>query len=378
MPVFNEAHVLEPSLRRLHRYLDERFPFRWRITIADNDSTDDTWTVAQRLCAQLPHVWAVRVATRGRGGALREAWATSDAQVVAYMDVDLSTDLDALLPLVAPLVSGHSDIAVGSRLSRGARVRRGPKRELISRCYNLLLRTVLRTRVRDAQCGFKAVRATVARSLLPAIEDNGWFFDTELLVLGERVGLRIVELPVDWVDDADSRVDLWRTALEDLRGIWRVLRRQRHPGQPSDRPTLPEGMRRQLFRFALIGVASTVGYAALFTWWRPALGPWLANVAALAVTMVGNTVANRRWTFGRRGRRGAFRELWEGSGAFLVALAVSTAALVFVRLVTSEPAALLDLAALLAAGLLATAVRFLFFRGWVFHPVRLRRRDQWR
>jgi putative flippase GtrA len=376
MPVFNEAHVLEPSLRRVHRYLENRFPFRWRITLADNGSTDDTWTVAQRLCAQLPHVWAVRVATRGRGGALREAWATSDAQVVAYMDVDLSTDLDALLPLVAPLVSGHSDIAVGSRLSRGARVRRGPKRELISRCYNLLLRTVLRTRVRDAQCGFKAVRATVARSLLPAIEDNGWFFDTELLVLGERVGLRIVELPVDWVDDADSRVDLWRTALEDLRGIWRVLRRPRHPGLPSDRPTLPEGMRRQLFPFALIGVASTVVYAALFTWWRPALGPWLANVAALAVTMVGNTVANRRWTFGRRGRRGAFRELWEGSGAFLVALAVSTAALVFVRLVTSEPAALLDLAALLAAGLLATAVRFLFFRGWVFHPVCLRRRDQ--
>jgi putative flippase GtrA len=376
MPVFNEAHVLEPSLRRVHRYLENRFPFRWRITLADNGSTDDTWTVAQRLCAQLPHVWAVRVATRGRGGALREAWATSDAQVVAYMDVDLSTDLDALLPLVAPLVSGHSDIAVGSRLSRGARVRRGPKRELISRCYNLLLRTVLRTRVRDAQCGFKAVRATVARSLLPAIEDNGWFFDTELLVLGERVGLRIVELPVDWVDDADSRVDLWRTALEDLRGIWRVLRRPRHPGLPSDRPTLPEGMRRQLFPFALIGVASTVVYAALFTWWRPALGPWLANVAALAVTMVGNTAANRRWTFGRRGRRGAFRELWEGSGAFLVALAVSTAALVFVRLVTSEPAALLDLAALLAAGLLATAVRFLFFRGWVFHPVCLRRRDQ--
>ena len=124
------------------------------------------------------------------------------------MDVDLSTDLAALLPLVAPLLSGHSDLAIGSRLARGARVVRGAKREFISRCYNLILRASLAARFTDAQCGFKAIRADVAARLLPLVQDTGWFFDTELLVLAQRAGLRIHEVPVDWVDDPDSRVDI--------------------------------------------------------------------------------------------------------------------------------------------------------------------------
>ena len=139
------------------------------------------------------------------------------------MDVDLSTDLDGLLPLVAPLISGHSDVAIGSRLARGARVVRGPKREFISRCYNLLLRMVLHLGCSDAQCGFKAVRSDAAQQLLPLVEDTGWFFDTELLVLAERAGLRIHEVPVDWVDDPDSRVDIIATAVADLKGVARVL-----------------------------------------------------------------------------------------------------------------------------------------------------------
>ncbi len=141
------------------------------------------------------------------------------------MDVDLSTDLNAVLPLVAPLVSGHSDVAIGTRLAHGSRVVRGPKRELISRAYNLILKATVHNGFSDAQCGFKAVRADVARALLPLIEDNAWFFDTELLIVAEHNGLRIHEVPVDWVDDVDSRVDVRTTAVEDLRGIWRVLRR---------------------------------------------------------------------------------------------------------------------------------------------------------
>jgi len=160
VPVHNEVHVLDTSMRRLHGYLDARFPLRWHITIVDNASTDGTWAVAQRLCTELSHTRTVHLDVKGRGRALREVWSASDALVVAYMDVDLSTDLDALLPLVAPLVSGHSDLAVGSRLAHGARAVRGPKRELISRCYNLLLRAVLGMHIRDAQCGFKAARST--------------------------------------------------------------------------------------------------------------------------------------------------------------------------------------------------------------------------
>ena len=173
-------------------------------------------------------------------------WAESDADVVAYMDVDLSTDLDALLPLVAPLVSGHSDLAIGSRLDGRSRVVRGPKREVISRCYNTLLHVVLRTRFHDAQCGFKAGRRTTIQALLPAVQDDGWFFDTELLVAAERAGLRIHEVPVDWVDDPDSRVDVWRTAVDDLKGVWRVLRHRRVPEIGDRRPDLPDGMAGQL------------------------------------------------------------------------------------------------------------------------------------
>jgi glycosyltransferase involved in cell wall biosynthesis len=227
LPAYNEAHVLEANVARLHADLTDRFPFRWSITIVDNASTDATWPTARRLARTLSNVHCVHLDRRGRGRAIRAAWAASDADVVAYMDVDLSTRLDALLPLVAPIVSGHSDVAIGSRLAPGARVVRGPVREVVSRAYNLILRTALRVRFRDAQCGFKAARADTARSLLPAVEDDAWFFDTELLVEAQRRGLRIHEVPVDWVEDRDTRVDLVRTAIDDLKGVWRLARNRR-------------------------------------------------------------------------------------------------------------------------------------------------------
>ena len=226
VPVHNEEHVLEASIRRLHGYLAASFPFPFRITIADNASTDATWPLALRLAGQLSEVRAVHLPQKGRGRALRQVWGASDADVVAYMDVDLSTGLEALLPLVAPLVSGHSDLAVGTRLANRAAVVRGPRRELVSRCYNLLLRATMRARFSDAQCGFKAGRTEVVQALLPEVEDQAWFFDTELLLAAQRGGRRIHEVPVDWVEDTDSRVDVVRTALDDLRGLARVARRQ--------------------------------------------------------------------------------------------------------------------------------------------------------
>jgi glycosyltransferase involved in cell wall biosynthesis len=229
VPVYNEEADLESSVRRLRAYLDDRFPFASAITIADNASTDATWAIARRLADSMPGVRALHLDEKGRGRALRQAWLASEAPIVAYTDVDLSSDLDALLPLVAPLLSGHSQVSIGSRLARGARVTRGPKREFISRSYNLVLRSVLRVGFRDAQCGFKAMRADVARLLLPEVRDQAWFFDTELLVLAERAGLRVHEVPVDWVDDPDSRVAIGSTALADLRGVWRLLRSRSRP-----------------------------------------------------------------------------------------------------------------------------------------------------
>src|SRR5580698_7607849 len=219
IPVRNEERDLGPSVRRLHAFLRDEFPFSARITIADNASDDGTWSQALALETELDGVRAVRLERPGRGGALRSVWSHSDAAIFAYMDVDLSTGLNALLPLLAPLLSGHSDVAIGTRLARGARVIRGPRREVISRCYNVLLHASLGTGFSDAQCGFKAIRADAARVLLPLTTDTEWFFDTELLVLAERAGLRIHEVPVDWIDDADSRVKLIATALADLRGI---------------------------------------------------------------------------------------------------------------------------------------------------------------
>jgi glycosyltransferase involved in cell wall biosynthesis len=242
IPVHNERAALEGSMRTLVGFLSATFPFSWQITIVDNASTDGTLQIARRLMYELPRVGAMHVPAKGRGRALRTAWSVSAARVVAYMDVDLSTDLAALLPLVAPLVSGHSDVAIGTRLHRSARVERSRKREVISRGYNWILRLALRASFSDAQCGFKALRAEVAHELLPLVADEEWFFDTELLVLAQRRGLRIHEVPVDWVEDADTRVDILPTALADLHGVARLFL----PPGPVNRRAVPSSTRPRL------------------------------------------------------------------------------------------------------------------------------------
>ena len=308
VPVRNEERDLAPSVRRLAGYLRESFPFSARITVADNGSTDATWAIASRLARELPEVRAVHMDLPGRGRALRAIWSQSEAEVLAYMDVDLSTDLNALLPLVAPLLSGHSDLAIGTRLARGSQVVRGPKREIISRGYNLLLRTLMGARFSDAQCGFKAIRRDPARALLPLTQDIGWFFDTELLVLAERAGLRIHEIPVDWIDDLDSRVDILATALADLRGMARLgvgFARGSLQVPQLRGPMLGAGPRKDLTlqaaRFTVIGMASTIAYLVLFLLLRGVMPAQAANAVSLLVT----AVANRHWVFGghRRGRQ---------------------------------------------------------------------------
>jgi putative flippase GtrA len=251
---------------------------------------------------------------------------------------------------------------------------RGPKRELISRCYNLVLHAALTTGFSDAQCGFKAIRADRAALLLPLVEDDGWFFDTELLVLAERSGLRIHEVPVDWVDDPDSRVDLLGTAWADLRGVVRVARGLASGNLPVQdlreafgrSSRAGTGLVQQVLRFGTIGVLSTVAYAVLFLLLHPSLGGQAANATALAVTAVGNTAANRRWTFEVRGRCGAVLHHAQGLLVFAGALALTSGALGALHLLT-EPSRAAELAVLVLANLTATALRFVALRGWVFH-----------
>lgn len=226
IPVYNEERILRQSVETLRSYLLRYFPYQWRITVADNASTDGTWKLARHLSAEYEGVHALHLDQKGRGRALRTAWLASDADVVSYMDVDLSTNLESFLPLVAPIITGHSDLAIGSRLLRGAMVTRQWKREIISRCYNLMIKALCRNRFSDAQCGFKAIRRSDAQALLPLVENQEWFFDTELLLLAEERGLRIYEVPVVWVEDLDSRVNIRKTAFEDIKGLLRV-RKQR-------------------------------------------------------------------------------------------------------------------------------------------------------
>jgi putative flippase GtrA len=376
IPVYNEASDLERSVLRLYSYLKSQFPFTFRITVADNASTDQTWAIALRLEDVIPEVTAVHLDLKGRGRALNEVWLASDAEVLAYMDVDLSTDLNALLPLVAPLVSGHSDVAIGSRLDKASRVRRGAKREFISRCYNLILRATLSASFSDAQCGFKAIRADRAQKLLPYVKDTGWFFDTELLVIAERSGMRIHEVPVDWIDDPDSRVDIVATAVEDIKGIARLSRAMANGSLPISKlrddvaaeaaVAAPPGLVRQLIRFALVGVASTLAYLLLYLLLRSGMSAMWANATALLLTAIANTAVNRRLTFGVRGPGGRIRHQVQGLVVFALGLALTTGSLWALHDIAPTAPRSVELIVLVMANVTATLVRFLLFRAWIF------------
>jgi putative flippase GtrA len=381
VPVYNEATTLEQSVRALHAYLNSAFDIPWLITIADNASTDATLEIATLLTYDLERVGVLHLDEKGRGRALKRAWLESGAQVVAYVDVDLSTDLRGLPPLVAPLLSGHSDVAIGTRLAASSRVTRGDRREFISRAYNFLLRRVMGARFTDAQCGFKAMRTEVAAGLLPLVEDPGWFFDTELLILAERSGMRIHEVPVDWVDDPDSRVDVVETARADLRGMWRVTRGLVSGRIPVDRvyaelgrhpfaAPRPRSFLGQVVRFVAVGIVSTAAYALLYLVFSAALPALIANFLALLVTAIANTAANRRFTFGVRGRPGAMTHQLQGLIVFGVAWLITSGSLLELHALNPRANATVELIVLTFANLLATVLRFVLLRVWVFRDRR--------
>lgn len=223
IPVYNEETDLEPSVMTLRQFLLDHVNYDWRIVVADNASSDRTLEIAKELAARHPgQVTYVHLDQKGRGRALRKAWTASDADIVSYMDVDLSTDLSAFPPLIESLIDSQYDVAIGSRLKPGAQVERGLKREFISRTYNLLIKLMFWPHFSDAQCGFKAVTSRAVRDIVPLIKDQAWFFDSELLLLAERMGYKIFEVPVKWTDDPDSRVKIASTAWEDIKGLVRV------------------------------------------------------------------------------------------------------------------------------------------------------------
>ena len=222
VPVLNEENILRRSITMLDEYMAKHLPYHYQITIADNGSQDKTLEIAKNLAEKHRSVRVVSLAERGRGRALKRVWQNSPADILAYMDVDLSTSLDDFLPMIQPLVAGEAGVAIGSRLMKDSRTSRGVKREFISRCYNNIIKWTSGTKFSDAQCGFKAIRRDVAAKFLPKIKDNEWFFDTELLIKTERAGVPIHEQPVTWIEDTDSRVKIVKTAIDDLKGLYRV------------------------------------------------------------------------------------------------------------------------------------------------------------
>lgn len=385
IPVYNEERSLPGCVAALTSFLDN-VPWQASVTVADNASTDRTLDAARALAVADPRIRVVHLAQKGRGRALKRVWLSSTADVVVYMDVDLSTDLHALVPLIAPLVADHSDIAIGTRLARSSSVTRGPKREFISRMYNRMLRTLMAAGFSDAQCGFKAMRTDAARKILPHVEDDNWFFDTELLVLAERAGYRVHEVPVDWTDDPDSRVDVVKTATEDLRGMWRVSKGlftgridvdsfARAPraaagpvaeGVPGTGGDAGGGARSplsgQMLRFIVVGLLSTLAYAVLYPLFRLIMWAQLANFVALALTAVVNTDLNRAFTFGVASRDRLRLDRFRGFGVFLLCWAVTAGSLLMLHVTDPGASALTELTVLTVANLVATVLRFVLFR----------------
>ncbi|MYM18469.1 glycosyltransferase [Brevibacterium sp. 5221] len=368
VPVFNEEAQLVASVDRLLA-ATAHSPHAVTIVIADNASTDDTPVLASHLATSRERVRWVRLGLKGRGRALKQVWSDSSADVVAYTDVDLATDVRLLDPMIAVLASGHSDVAIASRLRRDARVERGAKREIISRCYNRLLRGFLDVNYSDAQCGFKAMSRRAADAVLPHVEDTGWFFDTEVLTLAQWSGLRIHEFAADWTDDPDSSVDVVRTALDDLHGMWRMRRELRRNTVPLERiaalvgrpPAVPN-TGTQLLHFVDVGILCTVVYSLGFLVLGHLMPLGAANLTALLGSAILNTALNRRYSFGAQNPRNTLGHHIKGLAVFALCWALTSAA---IALTAGQPT-IWVLVAVTGANVLATVVRFALQRLWVF------------
>ena len=235
IPVYNEEDALPVSIPKLCAFLRENLSNPWRVTIADNASIDGTRTVSENLCQEIEEVNYLHLPEKGRGRALKVAWLGSECDIVSYMDVDLSTDLSHFPALVGELETG-CHVAIGSRLSRGSKVtQRSFKREFTSRVYNKLIWSMFFVGFPDAQCGFKAMTRQAAQAIIPHVENNNWFFDTELLIIAEKRGYRIGVVPVAWEDDPSSTVNVVKTATEDIKGLLRL----RFGGIPKVQPPTP-------------------------------------------------------------------------------------------------------------------------------------------
>ena len=368
VPVYNEEDQLASSVETLLAATSQSAS-DVTIVIADNASTDNTPVIAAQLAARHDRVRWVRLGLKGRGRALKQVWLDSDADVLAYTDVDLATDVGLLDSMFTVIGSGHADLAIASRLRPDARVQRGVKREIISRCYNRMLRGFLDVSFSDAQCGFKAISRQAANALLPLVKDTNWFFDTELLTLAQWSRLRTHEFSADWTDDPDSSVDVVATALEDVKGMVRMRRELLRDELPVDqiaanvgrRPALPN-TGTQILHFVDVGIVCTIVYSLAFLLLGHLMPVAVGNLLALLVSAVLNTALNRRYSFGAQNPRHMLSHHAKGIAVFALCwLFTSTA----IWLTAGQPT-IWVLVAVTGANVFATVVRFALAKVWVF------------
>lgn len=233
LPTYNEELVIKENTLKVFRFCQEKFKnYDWQILIADNGSSDRTPKIAEELAKSYPQILFFHIPDKGRGYALKKAWGNEyPADFYAYMDADLSSDLNAFPLLIESIENGYQ-LATGSRLKTGHQTERSLAREILSRGYNLLLRILFKPTFQDAQCGFKIITKEVAQKILPKIKNNNWFFDTELFILAENAGFKIKEVPIEWLEKRQvkrkSTVKILSTVWEDIKGMLELSQRLRN------------------------------------------------------------------------------------------------------------------------------------------------------
>ena len=222
IPVYNEEVNLEKNINILTEWLKNNFKYEWIVTIADNGSTDNTKKIAKDLDMKNKKIILKEITSKGRGIALRESWLSSTSDICAFMDIDLSTELEYLNEIIYPIVELECEICCGSRWMSSSNVKRGLFRGILSWSYNFILQTTLGLKIKDSQIGFKAIKTDTAKKVIPLIKDNEWFFDTELLLISQKNDLKIKQIPVIWIDHPKSTVVVLKTVKMFLRNVWRM------------------------------------------------------------------------------------------------------------------------------------------------------------
>ncbi len=224
LPVYNEEDKLERNTLKLLEFCKKNIRHPFEIVIADNNSKDKTREIAEKLSKKHKQINYLYINRKGRGIALKTAWKEYKADVNIYMDIDLATDLSALPRLIDEVVKGNN-VVVGSRYLRNSKIKRTPFRMLISKVYNLMVRAMFKTRIKDMQCGFKAVDKKTVDNVIPRTEDTQFFFDTELILTAEAMHYKVKEIPVKWKEGKDTKVDFVRTITNYIKSLIKLRRR---------------------------------------------------------------------------------------------------------------------------------------------------------